>query len=337
MKILFFICFFSYIFSSCSTEQVNSKEPIGPEHPTNIDTIKDQPNCIPMTHILVCCRKAGNEGTIKFKIGNQWITDHDYKNIEHAKSILSSIKAAGINDIIIDMSNPSQWESNPGSWPGCAPNEGAFWETNYKSIISTVEKACTELDMKFIMLIGNPAKHTLSYWNGIAKRIWENWANKSIYRKYGFGDNRPMLIVFYMGEAFWKLYNAAPEKEKNYLSKFRIGTCQVNDAMNFVESDGWGYRHKSSSSDGKVRFVCPNEGVAPAEWRHSTLQQWKEKVEWASKATEYCILGSYDDTNDAIFWGIADTKDCNNPKKYYPNNENPDDYYNVVKEYFSSK
>ena len=289
-----------------------------------------------MTHILICCRSA-NEGVIKFKVGDRWITGHDYANIDHARAILSTIKAAGIDDVIIDLTNPSQWETVPGSWPGCQPNENALWERETKAQIETIETVCNELGMRFVMFIGNPAAHTLAYWNGIAKRIWDNWATKDVYRKYGFGDNRPMLVVFYMGEDFLNMYNAAPGDEKDYLSRFRIGTCQVNTPMNFTTTDGWGYRHKSSSSDNKVRFVCPNEGVHPTQWKRSTLQQWKEKVAWAGQATEYCIFGSYDDTCDAIFWGIADTKESQTVYKRYPNDEAPDAYYNVVKEYLSSR
>lgn len=302
-----------------------------PEKPS-----ESQSFSVPMSHILICCRSS-NEGVIKFKVGDEWITDHSYKNIDHARAILSTIQEAGINDVIIDLTNPSQWESIPGSWPGCQPNEGALWEIDTKDQIATIEQVCTELGMHFVMFIGNPAAHTLAYWNGVAKRIWENWANKEVYRKYGFGDDRPMLVVFYMGEDFWKMYDAAPSDEKNYLAKFRIGTCQVNSPMNFGPTDGWGYRHKSSSSDNKVRFACPNEGVPPTDWKRSTLQQWKEKVEWAGEATEYSIFGSYDDTCDAIFWGIADTRESQTEYKRYPNNEAPDAYYNVVKDYLTNR
>lgn len=88
----------------------------------------------------------------------------------------------------------------PASLPGCQPNENALWDVDTKYQLETIETVCNELGMQFIMFIGNPAAHTLAYWNGIAKRIWENWAQKDVYRKYGYGDDRPMLVVFYMGE-----------------------------------------------------------------------------------------------------------------------------------------
>ena len=249
-----------------------SKGNAGSNSGTDSTSVTEGP--VPMTHILICCRSA-NEGVIKFKVGDKWITDHDYKNIDQARAILSTIQQAGINNVIIDLTNPSQWATVPASWPGCQPNENALWDVDTKYQLETIETVCNELGMQFIMFIGNPAAHTLAYWNGIAKRIWENWAQKDVYRKYGYGDDRPMLVVFYMGENFREMYDAAPDNEKDYLAKFRIGTCQVNSPMDFVASDGWGYRNRSSSSDNTVRFVCPNEGVAPADWKRSTLDQWK--------------------------------------------------------------
>ena len=58
------------------------------------------------------------------------------------------------------------------------------------------------------------------------------------YRKYGYGDDRPMLVVFLHGRKLPGMYDAAPDNEKDYLAKFRIGTCQVNSPMDFVASDG---------------------------------------------------------------------------------------------------
>lgn len=316
--------------SGCAGDSSTSSGSVpGPETPVVATSV-------PMTHILICCRSA-NEGVIKFKVGDQWIADHDYKNPDHARAILSTIQKAGINTVLIDLTNPSQWATTPGSWPGCQPNEGALWNTETKYQIATIEQTCKDLGMQFAMFIGNPAAHTLAYWNDIAERIWNGWAQKKVYRKYGYGDDRPMLVVFYMGEDFQKMYKNAPDKQKDYLAKFRIGTCQVNSPMKFTKTDGWGYRHKSSSSDNKVRFVCPNEGVAPSQWKRSTLEQWKEKVKWVGEATEYSIFGSYDDTCDAIFWGIANTEESKTAHKRYPNGEKPDDYYKVVKEYLESR
>ena len=164
-------------------------------------------------------------------MGDEWITNHDYRNIDHARAILSTIQQAGINDVIIDLTNPSQWAETPASWPGCQPGENALWETETKDQIATIEQVCEELGMRFVMFIGNPAAHTLAYWNGIAERIWKSWAQKDVYRKYGYGDDRPMLVVFYMGEDFWKMYDAAPEHEKNYPVSYTHLTLPTNSLV----------------------------------------------------------------------------------------------------------
>lgn len=187
--------------------------------------------------------------------------------------------------------------------------------------METIEQVCNELGMKFVIFIGNPSAHTMAYWNGIAKQIWEKWAKKDVYRKYGFGDDRPMLVAFFPGEPFKRMLDETPESQKDYLQKFRIGTCQVNDPINPVNSDGWGYRDIQSSANNKVRFACPNNGVAPSTWERSTLDQWERKIEWAGQATEYTIFGSYDDTCDSIFWGIADTEQSSSTYKRYPYGE----------------
>ena len=114
---------------------------------------------VPMTHILICCRSS-NEGVIRFKVGDEWITNHDYRNIDHARAILSTIQQAGINDVIIDLTNPSQWAETPASWPGCQPGENALWETETKDQIATIEQVCEELGMHFVMFIGRSEEHT---------------------------------------------------------------------------------------------------------------------------------------------------------------------------------
>ncbi|MFQ8827103.1 MAG: hypothetical protein ACLR76_06390 [Alistipes sp.] len=51
-----------------------------------------------------------NEGVIRFKVGDEWITNHDYGRISTMPGpFFSTIQQAGINDVIIDLTNPSQW------------------------------------------------------------------------------------------------------------------------------------------------------------------------------------------------------------------------------------
>jgi hypothetical protein len=277
----------------------------------------------PCCHILICCR--GNNDGMTFLVDGKWNPAHDYRDINQVSDILQKIKDAGVNNVIIDMTNASQWTH--------------LWAI-YQPMVNNVQKVCQEKKMKFFIFIGaaftEPDKKKLTmsqfaFWNAMAKNVWEMWAQDPAYKRYGYGDDRPILIVFQPADVYWERYKAAPESEKTYLSKFHIGTTQVNSPILSGKSDGWGYRNYSQSVDGKVRFACPNKGVPPADWGRISREDWIKRVKWASEAEEYSIYGSYDDVCDAIHWGIADTKNCTVAHKKYPDDQ-PYCYYDVVKE-----
>ncbi len=279
----------------------------------------------PCCHILICCR--GNNDGMTFLVNGQWEARHDYKDLDHVRDILQKIKDAGIHTVIIDMTNPSQWTR---------------FREEYIPMVHNVQQVCREKNMQYFMFIGgalpeqikrnnNIKKSAFDFWNGIAEEIWNTWAQSPTYRRYGYGDDRPVLLVFQPADMYWERYAAVSAEEKSFLSKFHIGTTQVNDPILPGKSDGWGYRNYSQSVDGKVRFVSPNGGVAPGDpWYRISETSWKERVEWAREAAHYSIYGSYDDTCDAIHWGIADTRNCDVPLKKYPGDQ-PYLYYNVVK------
>ena len=173
----------------------------------------------------------------------------------------------------------------------------------------------------------------MKYWNTVAGFIWEHYAQTPAYRRYGFGDDRPLLVSFLPGDTFWPLWDRTPGEEKDNLSKFRIGTCQVNDPISPTPSDGWGYRNVSESSDGKVRFCSPNSGVSPEEWARVDAAEWRKRVRWALGAQEYAVFGSYDDTCDAIMWGICDVSMSTKPCHINPSTvADPFIYYDILKE-----
>jgi hypothetical protein len=266
---------------------------------------------IPCTHILICCRES-NKG-IKFSVNGKWNEAHDYSDRRQVSDVLQKIKDAGIRIVIIDMTNDSQWNQ--------------YWKI-YKPMVENIQQVCKEKKMQFVIFIG--AAGSFADWNEKAKIIWTTWAKDSTYRRYGFGDNRPMLVAFQPSDMYWERYNKAPESEKTYLSKFHIGTTQVNDPILPGKSDGWGYRNYSQSVDGKVRFVCPNGAVVNDTWHRIDGNQWRRRIEWARKSLEYSVYGSYDDTCDAINWGIADTKDTEVKYNKYPGND-PFIYYDILK------
>ncbi len=279
-------------------------------------------------HLMPCCR-ANNAGT-KFLVGGSWLSNHDYTDIAQVRSILTQVQAAGINIVSLDFTNPSQWDDyGQSALHGGDGNE--LWRTSKKQI-ANIALVCAEKGMEFFFLIGDTQRWGLEYWNMIAEYIWNNWADYEAYRHYGFGDERPMLALFLPGTNYARQIASAPDSTTDYLKRFRVGTCQINDAITPTETDGWGYRNYSGSSDGKVRFACPNGGVAPAQWYRVDAEQWQSRVEWALGATEYMVLGSYDDTCDAIFWGIADVS--GSTTSYHKNQStdgDPSAYYNIVK------
>lgn len=266
---------------------------------------------IPCAHIMICCRE-NNKG-ITFLVNGKWNPAHDYSDISQVEDVLQKIKDAGINIVIIDMTNDSQWNK--------------YWDI-YRPMVDNIQQVCKKKKMQFIIFIG--AAGSFSDWNEKAKRVWNMWAKDPSYRRYGFGDNRPMLVAFQPSDMYWERYNKAPDSTKTYLSKFHIGTTQVNDPILPGKSDGWGYRNYSQSVDGKVRFVCADGGVSPDTWYHIKGDEWKRRVEWAKQAEQYSVYGSYDDVCDGINWGIADTKNTDVKHNKYPGDD-PYIYYNILK------
>ena len=285
---------------------------------------------IPVCHVMPCCR-VNNTGT-SFLVNGSWTTDHSYASLSQVRSIFTDIKNAGIDVVGVDFTNGSQWDA-AGESATHDGDGGEFWY-KFKPMIENIVKVCEEKEMQFFFLIGNTHFFGgLDYWNSrIARRIWENWAQTDVYYHYEYGDGRPMLVCFIPGTNFEAQMRNATTAQREYLDKFHIGTCQINDAITPTKTDGWGYRNYSSSSDGKVRFACPNGGVPPQDWYRVDADEWQRRVNWALGATEYAVLGSYDDTCDAIFWGIADTR--RSTTGYHKNASTVDDpyiYYNIVR------
>ena len=290
---------------------------------------------VPVCHLLICCRSA-NSGTT-FLVNGEWNPAHDYRDIDQVRDILQKVKDAGVNVVSVDFTNPPEWEMGEGGLIHQGRGDGLNWP-GYGKMLDNIVTVCHEKDMQFIIFIGNPAAWTMKYWNTVAGFVWERYAQDPAYRRYGFGDDRPLMVVFYPGDLFWPLWERTPDEEKDNLAKFRLGTCQVNDPIEPYPSDGWGYRSTSESSDGTVRFACPNAGVPPTDWARIGATEWKERVDWALGATDYAVFGSYDDTCDGIHWGICDVSESKRP--YHINQTTVDDpfiYYNILKEALSHR
>jgi len=177
----------------------------------------------PCCHLLICCRST-NDG-MKFLVNGKWNPAHDYGDINQVSDIMQKIKEAGVRNVIIDMTNASQWTN--------------LWK-EFEPMVNNVQKVCRQKNMQFFIFIGadfteddkkNINSTPFSFWNAMAKNVWEMWAQDPTYNRYGYGDDRPILIVFQPSEMYWDRYQAAPDSAKTYLSKFHIGTTQVNDPI----------------------------------------------------------------------------------------------------------
>ena len=276
---------------------------------------------VPVTYVMVCCHGA-DKGT-KFLANGEWDARHDYRDYAFARDMMRKIKEAGINVVGVDFTNPSQWDQfKAHHWP----------------MLQNVVRAARELDMQYFLFLGNTCANGMKYWNEKARIVWEEFAQDPHYRKYGFGDDRPMMTIFLPGKVFAEHLNRSKPEERNWLEKFRIGTCQVNDPIVPTPTDGWGYRNMSAGSTDLARFVAPNSGVAPKEWARVDANEWRRRVKWALGAKEYAVIGTYDDTCDCIFWGIADVCKSQNRVHIHESTQNdPHAYYNIVVEELNRK
>lgn len=273
---------------------------------------------VPVSHIMPCCR-WNNYGTT-FLVNDFWNSYHEYNDISQCRSILKTIAKAGIRVVSVDFTNQAQWDSQ--------------WESdNFKGRLNNIAQVCSEIGMDWFLFIGNLGLPGISYWNGIAERIWNSYAQLDHYHRNG---GKPMLLIFMPGKDYNTVVSGASSANKTYLKngdKFTIGTCQVNGPITPTKTDGWGYRNYSQSSDAAVRFVCPNSGVPPEDWARINATDWASRMDWGLQASKYVVIGSYDDTCDAIFWGIADVSASTTACHKHPDTVNdPYVYYNIVKE-----
>jgi hypothetical protein len=266
-------------------------------------------------HVLLCCR-SNNAGST-FLVAGKWLPAHSYLDIDQVRDIMQSIQSAGIHTVILDMTNAGMWVQ--------------WYENEYKVEIGNIVKVCEEKDMQFAMHIGNSASQDMKWWNGIAKRIWDTWAQAATYRKYGYGDKRPLLIYFSEANRFWDEYGRLAPADRDHLAKFHIGTVVVNVKQPFGESDGWGYRQTFQNTSGSVRFASTTSGFAPTDpWVKISRDEWIKRVTWAKAASEYSIYGSYDDMCDGISFGIANTDKTTTAWNVYPDRD-PYAYYTPLK------
>lgn len=286
----------------------------------------------PCAHVLICCRGSNNGTT--FEINGKMVPNHDYANIEHTRDILQKIKDAGIQTVIIDMTNASQWTNLWSSYEPKVDNIRKVTQEKGMTYFVFIGAQFTQDDVKKRMVPGG----AFAFWNEIAGKVFDTWAKDPHYRRYGHGDDRPMLLAFNDGKTYWSQFERTEPQYRNHLEKFRIGNTQINRVIKAPhESDGWGYRSQWQNQSGSVRFVSPNGGVAPDTWHKISAEEWEKQIIWAKQASEYSVYGSYDDTCDSIFWGIADVSNSKSAHHLSPDPGNPRLYYDILKKELTEK
>ena len=267
---------------------------------------------VPVCYLLTGSRTGANQGTT-FLVDGSWMSEQNYRDPDQTRDIVGKIKEAGIRVVGVVLSDM----------------QGADTHTEIENIAA----ACRESELEYFIFLRNPEQKTLMALNAEAGTIWERYAQQKPYRRYGFGDDRPLLAVSLSGSSFRRMWEAAPEEEKSALERFRIGTCRMDVETAMTRSDGWGYRNVSECPDGTVRFCCPNAGVHPSEWSRVNAEEWRRRVKWALHASEYAVFGSYDDTVDATMWGICDVGRSKAAFHRNPETEGiPTIYYSILKE-----
>ncbi|MCQ2118873.1 MAG: hypothetical protein MJY84_03015 [Bacteroidales bacterium] len=266
---------------------------------------------VPVCHLHTDNSSEVNSGTL-FLIDGQWTPVIRYDDPNHISYVLSKIKDAGIRVVCVNCSD----FNDRGMGPAC---------------IDIIAEVCGTAGMEYFILLNTAHSSVIQDLNRKAGLVLERYAKDKSYRHYGFGDDRPILALDMSGTDYQHLVDSAPDKEKDCLGMFHIGTCQINENQEATDNDGWGYRNMSESRDGAVRFCSPNSGVFPENWSRVDEQEWRRRVKWALGAREYAVLGSYDDTQNALMWGICDVSHSGTPSHINPSTiDKPSIYYDIL-------
>lgn len=278
----------------------------------NDGNIKCETGPVPVCHLHMGNSSEVSSGSLFF-INGQWTPGIDYGDMDQISFVLNKIKDAGISVVCVDCHESEDW----GMGTDC---------------LDIISKACSNAGMEYFILLTPSHSPVIQDLNQAAGLIMERIATDKAYRHYGFGDDRPILTLSLSGTDFRNLVESASDDDKKHLDMFHIGTCQVNENQEIAETDGWGYHNMSESMDGSIRFCSPNSGVAPDNWARVDEQEWKRRIKWALGAKEYAVLGSYDDTQNALMWGICDVSHSRTPSHINPSTiDRPSIYYDILK------
>ena len=245
---------------------------------------------------------------VVFKVGESTLADGtkqdildvlDYTNDGKVAQVLSDVKNAGIDFIILDLTNDAQWQDK--SLMGMNGNSTPV------KIIKEAQRIGLKIAFHIAADAGAPPAGLRDAHANRANFIWDNYAQLPNVFRFG-PDNKPLLVLFDVWESELNKRPLTPVLnhvlDKFYLASSVKGGVNLNQGDWGINQGYWGYRNMGVDAVNEVRFVSPNTSEWYEVWHRASAWEWSKRVTWATKAGKVAIIGSYDDSLDGLFWGI---------------------------------
>ena len=236
-----------------------------------------------------------------------WVSPYrDHSNQEAINGKCDRIKAAGIDYLLLDMTNWNYKNLNPGSiqtWPGCL---------KYKNSVATRGMYIAAiLDGREDAEDGKPGRvnyrKECSELNKDAKEVWDHLMGEN------YDDSLLVVFLWKNNVEDWRAWYASqPDSAKTYLSKFRIELASSSQYDLMASAPfGWNNVYTEAGGNSAVRFITHTK--KPYNDTKVDDEEYQKRVEWCKQAMEYSIYGGYEDNESGQAWGTFDN------------------YYNIVK------
>lgn len=221
---------------------------------------------------------------VKVRAGKHW-GSVNWNNSTDRLAYLEAIHDAGINGVIIDLTN------------------GLRWLKQAKAVLAF----CASHDMKIALAIKPDQGSTFD------KRcafVWQHFAGPSAsnHQAYLYKDGKPLLVLY-----TWK---SRYEQDKLYRSvsrdRFSLGWASgENPAAN-----KWGWQLQPDAGpqlSHEVMFI-----TGSVKFGHKSPEQWRRSMAWLdygfvcahAQCPRFLVVGSFDDLSERNAWITAKTGDA---------------------------
>jgi hypothetical protein len=219
----------------------------------------------------------------KVEVNGSW-QSIDWNRKEHIKAYCESIRDAGIDVIVADLTNGFRWE----------------WQSKY------VQQFCRDNGMKFTIAF-NP--HSGNRMEDGCKTVWDTYASPGtpFTEAYLYRDTKPLVVLYTTRSGYEKSVGV----QGVYGRKFATVWASGEDS----NKDKWGWQLEPEvgpvpSTDamfvtGSLKLKSPN----------TKEREWRKHLSWldfgfvlaATNNPEYLIVGAFDDIRERNAWMVADT------------------------------